>query len=58
MIYLSHNLGLTVTAEGMEDEATLNALAKMGCDTAQGYVIARPMPAKDIYPFINRKLEK
>jgi EAL domain-containing protein (putative c-di-GMP-specific phosphodiesterase class I) len=52
MIHLSHNLGLTVTAEGMEDEATLNALAKMGCDTAQGYVIARPMPAKDIYPLI------
>ncbi len=52
MIKLSHNLGLTVTAEGMEDEATLNALAKMGCDTAQGYVIARPMPAVDMYPLI------
>jgi len=56
MIQLSHNLGLTVTAEGMEDEATLNALADMGCDTAQGYVIARPMPAEDMYPLMNRKL--
>jgi diguanylate cyclase (GGDEF)-like protein len=44
-IGLAHHLGLTVTAEGVEDEATLQALAALGCDQAQGYHIARPMAA-------------
>ena len=43
-IDLGHNLGVTVVAEGVEDEATLLALAACGCDIAQGYGIARPMP--------------
>jgi len=41
---LAHNLGLTVVAEGVEDEWTLDLLATFGCDQAQGYHIARPMP--------------
>jgi EAL domain-containing protein (putative c-di-GMP-specific phosphodiesterase class I) len=40
---LAHNLGLTVVAEGVEDEWTLDLLASFGCDQAQGYHIARPM---------------
>jgi len=44
-IYLAHNLGLKVVAEGVEDEQTLNLLRDMGCDIAQGYYIAKPMPA-------------
>ena len=42
---LGHNLGLTVVAEGVEDEATMRALAEAGCDTVQGYYLARPMSA-------------
>ena len=42
---LGHNLGLSVVAEGVEDGETLSALAELGCDAAQGYFIARPMPA-------------
>jgi diguanylate cyclase (GGDEF)-like protein len=42
---LGHNLGLTVVAEGVEDEATMQALAQAGCDTVQGYYLARPMSA-------------
>ncbi len=42
---LAHNLGLTVVAEGVEDQWTLDLLATFGCDQAQGYHIARPMPA-------------
>jgi diguanylate cyclase (GGDEF)-like protein len=45
---LGHNLGLTVVAEGVEDEWTLDLLAAFGCDLAQGYHIARPMPAAEI----------
>jgi diguanylate cyclase (GGDEF)-like protein len=42
-IHLAHNLGLTVVAEGVENEALLARLSEMGCDEAQGYFIGRPM---------------
>ncbi len=45
---LAHNLGLSVVAEGVEDQETLDALTLMGCDHAQGYHIARPMPADEL----------
>jgi EAL domain-containing protein (putative c-di-GMP-specific phosphodiesterase class I) len=38
-------LGLSVVAEGIEDKATWDLLARLGCDTAQGYWISRPLPA-------------
>ena len=41
---LGHNLGLSVVAEGVEDAPTLSALHTLGCDVAQGYHFARPMP--------------
>lgn len=47
-IDLAHNLGLQVTAEGVEDELTLGALKALGCDEAQGYHIGRPMPVAAI----------
>jgi diguanylate cyclase (GGDEF)-like protein len=43
-IDLARNLGLVVTAEGVEDEATRRRLAQMGCDLAQGYELCRPLP--------------
>ena len=42
-IDLAHNLGLSVVAEGVEDDATLERLRTMGCDMVQGYLLARPM---------------
>ena len=44
-VALAHALGLRLVAEGVEDAATGAALAALGCDVAQGYAIARPMPA-------------
>jgi EAL domain-containing protein (putative c-di-GMP-specific phosphodiesterase class I) len=44
-IGLAHALGLRVIAEGIEDAATWQAVADLGCDSAQGYFIAPPMPA-------------
>jgi diguanylate cyclase (GGDEF)-like protein/PAS domain S-box-containing protein len=44
---LAHNLGLNVVAQGVEDQWTLDLLGTFGCDQAQGYHIARPMPAAD-----------
>lgn len=46
LIAIAHELGLTVTAEGVEDGATLQALTAFGCDNAQGFYIARPMAAE------------
>jgi diguanylate cyclase (GGDEF)-like protein len=50
-IELGHNLGLKVTAEGVEDEASLRMLQAYGCDTGQGYFISKPIPAEDFEKF-------
>ena len=42
-IELAHKLGLLVIAEGVEDEATWQALLDLGCDAIQGYVLSRPV---------------
>ena len=44
-IELGHNLGLTVVAEGVETDHELAELRRFGCDAAQGFYFARPMPA-------------
>jgi EAL domain-containing protein (putative c-di-GMP-specific phosphodiesterase class I) len=44
-INLGHDLGLNVIAEGVEDSSTLEQLAVLGCDLAQGYHVSKPMPA-------------
>jgi len=41
---LGHNLGLSVLAEGVEDEATMAMLKAFGVDAVQGFHLARPMP--------------
>ena len=48
MIELAHNLGLKISCEGVENEAALEFLHQTGCDHAQGYQIARPMPAEQL----------
>jgi diguanylate cyclase (GGDEF)-like protein len=45
IVQMSHRLGYSVTAEGVEDQATLDCLASIGCDYAQGYFISRPVTA-------------
>jgi len=47
-IQLAHDLGASVTAEGIEDQSTLQWLATAGCDSAQGFAIARPMPVGEL----------
>ncbi len=48
LIDLTHNLGMSVVAEGVEDECTLALLRHGGCDVAQGFVFARPMGASAV----------
>lgn len=45
-IELAHNMGLKVTAEGVESEGVLERLRLLGCDLAQGYLISKPIPAE------------
>ena len=49
-IELAHNLGLTVVAEGVEDNVALDMLSKYRCDRAQGYFLGRPCPAHELTP--------
>lgn len=48
IVELAHNLGLEATAEGIENEGAMRLLIEFGCDLAQGYHIAKPMPADQI----------
>ncbi|MEI8337172.1 MAG: bifunctional diguanylate cyclase/phosphodiesterase [Actinomycetes bacterium] len=45
---LGHALGLLVVAEGVESELQMQALSALGCDSAQGFLISRPLPAGEI----------
>ncbi|MBU2837746.1 GGDEF domain-containing protein [Acidithiobacillus thiooxidans] len=54
MIQMAHALGVSVTAEGIEDEITLQLLQTSGADRGQGYHIARPMPAQETVAYIQK----
>jgi diguanylate cyclase (GGDEF)-like protein len=45
VIQLGHQLGLSVVAEGVETEAMLDDLRRLGCDTVQGFLFSPPVPA-------------
>jgi EAL domain-containing protein (putative c-di-GMP-specific phosphodiesterase class I) len=45
IVDMAQTLGFTVVAEGVETEAQAEFLRGLGCDQAQGYLFARPMPA-------------
>jgi diguanylate cyclase (GGDEF)-like protein len=47
-INLGHALGLKVVAEGVELPASFEALKRLGCDLAQGYLVSRPLSASDL----------
>lgn len=47
-IQLAHDLGASVTAEGIEDSETLDWLVDAHCDAAQGFGIARPMAVEEL----------
>jgi EAL domain-containing protein (putative c-di-GMP-specific phosphodiesterase class I) len=47
-IGLAHSLGLRMVAEGVENGHVFRALARVGCDEAQGYYLARPLPADEL----------
>jgi diguanylate cyclase len=52
IIDLGHNLELRVVGEGVETDLILASLQDSGCDVAQGYLLARPMPREQIEPWL------
>ena len=54
IIDLASSLGLRVVAEGVEDDRTRRLLMEAGCDVAQGWFYARPMPADDLVSWLTR----
>jgi EAL domain-containing protein (putative c-di-GMP-specific phosphodiesterase class I) len=49
---LGRNLGLEVVAEGVEDEPTWLALRRMGCNMVQGFYVSRPLPGREVLPWL------
>ena len=44
----ARHLGLTVVAEGIEDTTTLDLVRRLGCETAQGFHLGRPVAADEL----------
>ncbi|WP_039915894.1 GGDEF domain-containing phosphodiesterase [Cellvibrio mixtus] len=56
-IELGHTMGLSITAEGVESEAIKTVLKQYGCDTAQGYLYSKPLPAADFTRWVHDYLK-
>lgn len=52
IVELSNDLGLTVIAEGVEDQQTAAVLRDMECGIIQGYWLSRPLPVEDLYGWL------
>jgi EAL domain-containing protein (putative c-di-GMP-specific phosphodiesterase class I)/signal transduction histidine kinase/DNA-binding response OmpR family regulator len=55
---MAHKLNLSTVAEGVETELDLKLVRSLGCDLVQGYLIARPMPLKDLITWLNNEKNK
>lgn len=55
IVQLSRTLGAIIVAEGVEDETTLTLCRELGCDRAQGYLIARPMPLQQLHGWLQQQ---
>jgi len=56
-IELAHNMGLTVVAEGVDDEGALERLRALGCDMVQGFLLSRPLTADEIAARLASRVE-
>ena len=52
VVQLGRNLGLSVVAEGVEDERQAQILQNLGCPLAQGFLFARPMAVPALYEWL------
>jgi diguanylate cyclase (GGDEF)-like protein len=54
IIDLAANLGMRITAEGVETESQFQCLAAAGCTEIQGYLISKPLPGCEIPALLDR----
>ncbi|WP_343055080.1 EAL domain-containing protein [Azospirillum oleiclasticum] len=52
IVRIARDLKLSVVAEGVEEEEQWDPLARLGCDTIQGWLVSRPLPPERIAPFL------
>lgn len=57
IITLGKNLGLSVIAEGVENEAQMDYLRENGCDSVQGYLISKPLSLDDLHVWLDARAE-
>ncbi|MEU4559120.1 EAL domain-containing protein [Actinoplanes sp. NPDC023936] len=57
VVGLSREFGLTVVAEGVESELTLDLLEEMGCELGQGYLFSRPLPFERLEAWLSAQTE-
>ena len=57
IVGLAHSLNLRVVAEGVEDHGQKDLLHHHHCDEAQGYLVARPMPADQVFAFLDQSAQ-
>lgn len=55
IIAMAHSLNLNVVAEGIETEGQLSFLAARGCNSIQGYLLSRPIPAQSVPALLNNE---
>ena len=53
---LGHNLGLSLCAEGIECEEALSFVQSVGCESAQGYLVSKPVPPTEIDGLVRASL--
>jgi diguanylate cyclase (GGDEF)-like protein len=53
VVALAHQLGMTTVAEGVETQEQLDTIARLDCDSVQGYLLGRPMAADGIDRFLD-----
>jgi EAL domain-containing protein (putative c-di-GMP-specific phosphodiesterase class I)/CheY-like chemotaxis protein len=57
-IEMGERLGITTVAEGVETEAELHLLKSLGCKQAQGFLLARPMPGRELMGWVEQDLQR
>jgi EAL domain-containing protein (putative c-di-GMP-specific phosphodiesterase class I) len=55
VISMAHSLGLDVVAEGVDQAEQAQALAELGCDQMQGYLISRPVPKEQLLAWLRER---
>ncbi len=54
-VSVASQLGMSTVVEGVDSEAGLDLMTNLGCNAAQGYFIARPMPASEVTAWLSQR---